>query len=210
MPQPKEGENRKGFLDRCMSDDKMTEEFPDQDQRFAVCVNYWESYINEAGRMDKSQIFQSKTNLIRSRNTVKSGDRVVVGYATTEDIALDNYIFTGEALRDAQNDLLEKSTVLFNHDDDRPIGKVVETAVDDYGLLVKCVISKEEDEIWNKVQEGIINKFSIQGRALETTPIQGEGEEEVLRVTKLELFETSLVSVPGVAEAKTLTSYIVK
>lgn len=43
---PKKGENRSAFINRCMSDDSMKKEFPDQKQRVAVCMSKW-SKANE-------------------------------------------------------------------------------------------------------------------------------------------------------------------
>jgi len=38
MPQPKRAkETEKEYISRCMSDDKMASEYPDSDQRFAIC-----------------------------------------------------------------------------------------------------------------------------------------------------------------------------
>jgi hypothetical protein len=37
LPKPKAGESRKDFMQRCMSDSTATSEFPNTDQRLAVC-----------------------------------------------------------------------------------------------------------------------------------------------------------------------------
>ena len=127
-------------------------------------------------------------DILKAQKTSKKGDYVVVGYAMTYDIDSDNTIISKTAIESAKDDLLEYSTVLFNHDVERPIGKVVETEVDEIGLLIKVVISKEEKEIWNKVKEGVINKFSIKGRATDFEEIDGrkEEEEKILKINKLE------------------------
>ena len=39
LPKPTPGESQKDFIARCMSDAKS--EFPDQDQRLAVCYTQW-------------------------------------------------------------------------------------------------------------------------------------------------------------------------
>jgi len=39
IPTRKENENRKDFLSRCLSDDKLMKEFPENGQRFAVCLS---------------------------------------------------------------------------------------------------------------------------------------------------------------------------
>ena len=42
MPKPQANEKKTDYLQRCMSDDKMNSEFPDEAQRYAVCNSYWE------------------------------------------------------------------------------------------------------------------------------------------------------------------------
>lgn len=40
MPTRREGENRAAFINRCMADTKMNRDFPDRQQRYAVCLSY--------------------------------------------------------------------------------------------------------------------------------------------------------------------------
>lgn len=147
----------------------------------------------------------------KKKNKIKKDDWVLYGYASTFDVDSDDAQITKEALLGAKNDLIKYNTVLFNHNNDRPIGKVIETAVDNKGLLVTIVLSKEESELWNKVLDGTMSKFSIRGRALETrwTDPNDEGLS-ILQIIKLKLFEVSLVSVPANVEASTLSSYVAK
>lgn len=42
MPSPREGESEKDFVSRCMGDAKARKDFPEQDQRYAFCVNTYE------------------------------------------------------------------------------------------------------------------------------------------------------------------------
>lgn len=48
MPKPNAGETRSDYLDRCMGSDEMRAEFADADQRYAVCVSYWEDRDEKA------------------------------------------------------------------------------------------------------------------------------------------------------------------
>jgi len=41
MPKPHTDEGRDDFLDRCMGDDESVADFPDADQRYAVCNSIW-------------------------------------------------------------------------------------------------------------------------------------------------------------------------
>jgi len=42
LPKPKDDETKQEFLDRCMGDDVMVTEYPDEKQRYAVCQSQWE------------------------------------------------------------------------------------------------------------------------------------------------------------------------
>lgn len=42
MPSPGQTENEDEFISRCMSDEEAIADFPDEDQRYAVCVSKWE------------------------------------------------------------------------------------------------------------------------------------------------------------------------
>ena len=42
MPNVKEGESKSDYMDRCMGDSKMNDEFGNPRQRAAVCNSYFE------------------------------------------------------------------------------------------------------------------------------------------------------------------------
>ena len=42
LPKPKKKENHDDFMGRCMGDKVMLSEYPDKDQRYAVCESLWE------------------------------------------------------------------------------------------------------------------------------------------------------------------------
>lgn len=41
LPKPNKDEARKDFTNRCMGDSIMNKEYPNQDQRFAICNSLW-------------------------------------------------------------------------------------------------------------------------------------------------------------------------
>lgn len=43
LPKPRKGEEEDDFIGRCMSDETMKKEYPDNDQRVAVCYSQWRS-----------------------------------------------------------------------------------------------------------------------------------------------------------------------
>lgn len=41
LPKPNKDESKEKFMDRCMANETMNEEYPDKDQRYAVCQTQW-------------------------------------------------------------------------------------------------------------------------------------------------------------------------
>jgi uncharacterized protein len=138
--------------------------------------------------------------------------RIVTGYAAVADVVDSQYeLIAREALEEASKDLLKYTTVLYNHDPDRPIGKVLEARPEGTGLFVKVQISNSEDEIWDKICEGIISKFSFRGVITEYDEQFDKSLARNITVIKgFKIFEISLVSVPANPEAKTLNYYLSK
>ena len=54
MPSPRDDENKKDFMPRCMSDDKSKQSFPEADQRVAFCHSQWEN----KGRSSAAYVYE--------------------------------------------------------------------------------------------------------------------------------------------------------
>ena len=66
MPiKPSSSETKDEFISRCMSVEEST--FPDQDQRFAVCINYWENRNKMSKVKTSQQRVLNKLNVISGR-----------------------------------------------------------------------------------------------------------------------------------------------
>ena len=143
----------------------------------------------------------------------QTGDWIMTAYASTSDYDVDNDVITEKALEKAQPDLLERDTVLFNHDSNRPIGKVLECEYhpEAHALFVKIKISKVESEIWEKIKEGVINKLSICGQVqLAEKKWDENAGRHINFIHSVKLLEVSVVSVPANAKAQTLSHYVAK
>lgn len=115
------------------------------------------------------------------------------------------------ALAKAVDYLKKYTTVLFNHNPDHPIGKILDAAVRGSMIWVKVQISKSEEVLWNKICEGIVNSFSLSGEIDEFAYEYDKAMKAQIRVIKaFRVHEVSLVSVPANPEAKTLNAYISK
>ena len=141
----------------------------------------------------------------------EEGYLVVEGYATTANVDSEGQRFTEKALKGAENDLLEYSTVLFNHDKDRPIGKVLETQYDDVGIWIKVAVSNTEMKIKEQIMDGTLSKFSIMGTVHNDDVkevIDKSTGDKIIEFNKAKFYEVSLVSVPANSEAKAVEWYL--
>jgi phage head maturation protease len=148
-----------------------------------------------------------------SRYANDDGKWIIEGIATTADLDVDGLYISEEALIGAENDLKKYTTLLYNHDRDKEIGKILEVKYlpEQRALWIKCLISKTVPDIWQKVNEGVLNKFSVSGTALDFTEKFIKGLDKVVQyVNQMRLFETSLVTVPADASARTLAFYVEK
>jgi len=77
LPDRKEGESRENFISRCMSNDKIQKEYPDQSQRVAVCL---------------SKAYEDMSSLAKADMQYN-----VETYGYTEEITEDNLYIPAEA-----------------------------------------------------------------------------------------------------------------
>ena len=137
--------------------------------------------------------------------------RYVEGFCVVSgNIDEQNDMIEESALQGAIQYLRKYSTVLYNHDQDRPIGTVVDSKLVDGRIWVKVLISQSEDEIWQKIVEKVLNSFSVSGMIEDYEFRETEGGERIRVIKKFRIYEISLVSVPANSEAKTLRAYLQK
>ncbi|MGA1773146.1 MAG: HK97 family phage prohead protease [Flavobacteriaceae bacterium] len=128
--------------------------------------------------------------------SIEEGDTElkIAGYASTSamDRSSDKILpdaWTKGGLRNFElNPIL-----LFNHNYDKPIGKVVEMTTDSKGLKIKGVISKAAGDVYNLVKEGVLSTFSV-GFMIKDADY--DKSVDGLVVKDAELLEVSVVSVP--------------
>lgn len=158
--------------------------------------------------------FEAELNLGKTyifKQTESVGTWIVEGYASTSDLDAQKHIVTPEAIKMGAESLMKYDTVLFNHDPNKPIGKIQKAEATDGGLLIKVAISKTEPKIWEQVKDGTLSKFSIRGLITDSEVQKDQRTgEEILMIKGMDLHETSLVSVPANPRARSLSWYIEK
>lgn len=118
----------------------------------------------------------------------------IAGYASTNamDRSADRILSTAWT-KGGLNNFKSNPILLFNHNYDKPIGKVVEVETDGRGLKIKGIISKSAGDVYNLVKEGVLSTFSV-GFLIKDADY--DKSVDGLVVKDAELLEISVVSVP--------------
>lgn len=117
----------------------------------------------------------------------------IEGYATSGNLNRYGYRIKPSAWVGAFT--RKNPILLFNHDDNRPIGKVTEYEVhDDKGLFVRAEVT--DSDIAQKIDDGVLSEFSVRFRILSAHVVPHENKK-ILEVTKVDGYEVSVVSIPA-------------
>jgi len=60
MPSPRSNESRDAFIERCMGDEEAVRDYPDADQRYAVCTSFWDNRKKAEGPIRYDRLFPRK------------------------------------------------------------------------------------------------------------------------------------------------------
>lgn len=130
-----------------------------------------------------------------------SGAITIEGFANTANKDRVDDIVLPSAFAHNLKEYLENPILLFQHDWDKVIGRVIEAKIVDdenasvKGLWVKATISsaKDVDDVRTKIKEGSLKTFSIGYNELEA---EWDKDLDANVVSQIELLEISVVSIP--------------
>lgn len=124
----------------------------------------------------------------------------ISGYASTNDKDRDGDVIEASAWEkpSALKDYLNNPIILAYHDHKQPIGKMVEYTVSPKGLHIVAEISKAAGDVFSLIKDGILSTFSVGFRIKDA---DWDSKADLFRIKEVELFETSVVSVPANASA---------
>lgn len=157
------------------------------------------------GILDSELIEETKMiKVFKLDSSIKSieendGELKIAGYASTDSVDRDSdrilpTAWTRGGLKNYENNPI----LLFNHDYNRPIGRVLEISTDRKGLKIKGIISKSAGDVYNLVKEGILSTFSV---GFLVKDADYDKSVDGLIVKDAELLEVSVVSVPANQDA---------
>lgn len=143
--------------------------------------------------------FNADFAFTKAATIAETGNLELVGYASTWVLDRDGEYIDPRAYDTSLSLYLATNPMLlWQHNQDWPLGQIVEAAVDANGLLVRAIVRKPEagEEPWklsayNDIKAGIVRTFSVGG--FFTRDFVGGR----IVVTEVELLEISVVSIPS-------------
>ncbi len=78
LPKPKSSESRKDFMQRCMSNSTSVSEFPNTDQRLAVCSTQYRDKYEEVNLESYNDYPQSAVN--NAKSAIKWAEKKWMGF----------------------------------------------------------------------------------------------------------------------------------
>lgn len=144
-----------------------------------------------------------------------SGGITIEGMASTDRLDRHGDVILPSAYEGTLETYMGNPQILLQHNYDKTIGKCVESEIRENGLWIKADITENTDEVIDKIEKGLLGAFSVgffclayeyiyEGRVVFTEEglVDGATWEEfyaadVRRITKVDLVEVSVVSVPA-------------
>jgi HK97 family phage prohead protease len=181
LPKPQGSETEDEFVGRCMADETMEAEFPEQGQRYAVCQTLYEQGKAMDNRQMKAHIKQDGESY-----------RIV---ATTRDIDRDGEVVEPSGVSNFDDYLSRNPVILFAHDYGQPpVGKATggEITDDSIELDIEWADTEFGREVKYLYDNGFMSSFSIG-----FIPRDYKTINDTWHWTQWELLEVSAVPVPA-------------
>lgn len=209
LPKPYGSETQGEFMSRCTDDDKVRTEFPDNDQRVAVCL----SQAKKGEKMSDDLIDEEQ-----EMNDVKyeDGELDVKFEIKTEEIDEEKGLFSGYGSifnnKDLGNDVVMAGAfaqsigkkgakaikLLYQHKQDEPIGVFDEIIEDQKGLKVKgrlAMGTQRGREVYELMKMGAIDGLSI-GYRVDDKGYDYDKRRRRRMLKSVDLMEISAVTFP--------------
>jgi len=208
LPKPSLGESADEFVARCVSDDKVTSEFPGRDQRVAVCISQF-----EGGKMSEQQIdledyieghetksetldiqFEYKADADEQEASVFSGYGSIFG---NKDLGND-VVVEGAFAKSIGRKGAKAVKLLYQHRQDEPIGVFDEIIEDRRGLKVKgrlAMGTQRGREVYELMKMGALDGLSI-GYRVDPKGVEYDEKGKRRYLKSVDLMEISAVTFP--------------
>ena len=203
IPKPKKNEDKDTFLERCMGNDTMVEEYPDEDQRYAICNSQWKDKEDKSISSDiEKRTFDFQMGIEKREDESQS----IVGHAAIFNEYADIGWFQERIMPGAFKSSIKKDDVraLFNHDPNYVLGRnkagTLTLSEDEKGLAIKIIPPDTQfaRDLMILIERGDISQMSFAFQVLEEAWEYGKEKESDKRdLIKLKLYDVSPVTYPA-------------
>lgn len=210
LPKPKTGETEDAFMSRCMSNDVMSAEYPDQDQRVAVCQNSFrsdkeEQKMAETETLDDFHDEEFETGSFDVKAEIKAEqdeDEIgkFSGYGSifgNKDLGND-IVVEGAFSKSIARKGAKGVKLLYQHRADEPIGVFDEIIEDRKGLRVKgrlAMGTQRGREVYELMKMGALDGLSI-GFRVDNKGYDYDDRGKRRMLKEVDLLEISAVTFP--------------
>ena len=208
IPTPGQDETKDEFIERCMGDETMKEEYPDGDQRLAVCMAQWDG---RQERDEKVQQPQREIRMAELRAIESAGDvneMIVEGRAIVYDSSTVMYEIDGIKYYEViQRGALEGADLRdvpfkYNHSDSvmvmaRTRNKTLELIPDEQGLLVRAKLANTTAgrDLYELIKRGDIDKMSFAFTVAEDSYDRDTRTRKIIKFKRI--WDVSAVDTPA-------------
>lgn len=200
IPKPKKDEPKEDFLNRCMANDVMNSEYPDNKQRYAVCMSQWENKKSFDYELERRFL---SSDYFKLDETDKPK---IIGYAAIFNVLSDDLggfrekIAPGAFRKTLQQN--DDVRALVDHDSKLVLGRkkagTLNLNEDERGLYIEINppdTNAGKDAIIS-IKRGDINQMSF-GFFTVDQEWTTENEEEIRTLKEVKLFDVSIVTYPA-------------
>jgi hypothetical protein len=212
---PKKDESHDDYMDRCMGDSVMNDEYEDEDQRYAVCQGEWDKHKKSENSISDSCIERRSFELdeLKVEKRGESNTPHIVGHAAVfEKQSVPIWGFFVEIVKKGAFTKSIKTAdvrALFNHDPNYVIARArggkgtLSLKEDDVGLLFDA---QPPDTTWARdlmvsIERGDISQCSFAFRVKSEKWVENSGKKktdlDIRELHEVELFDVSPVTYPA-------------
>lgn len=203
LPTPKKDESKDDFVNRCMGNDTMKSDFPDNDQRLAVCFKQWKEKKSTGD-------YEMRALPVEFRIDQAEGREIITGHAAVFNTWMDNSFwgFREKIMPGAfKKSIQEHDTVaLFNHDPNFPLGRLsagnLKLEEDQTGLRMELEPTKTgfANDLKENIRAGVVKGQSIGFRVIGENWNYPKDEPAERTISEIELWDVSPVVFPAYPE----------
>lgn len=209
LPKPKEGETQDEFMERCMADKTMVSEYPDEKQRYAVCMVQFKEGGERKLETAKKEIRLAEIRALEPADGQQ--EMIVEGRAIVYDRPALMYEIDGlkyyEVIARGALDGADLKDVPFkyNHSDAvmvmaRTRNKTLELIPDDQGLLIRAKLANTTAgrDLYELIKRGDIDKMSFAFKVAEDSYDRETRTRKILKIKRI--WDVSAVDTPAYSD----------